>query len=58
MPIPQIKITKASNSLLRTWWLTTSRIRSFIEVMLKQLSDAILGSPKLMALRYILLGAA
>jgi len=49
MPIPQIKITKGEQLLIKNLVAHYVKNRSFIEVMLKQLSDAILGSPKLMA---------
>jgi ppGpp synthetase/RelA/SpoT-type nucleotidyltranferase len=49
MPIPQIKITKGEQLLIKNLVAHYVKNRSFFEVMLKQLSDAILGSPKLMA---------
>lgn len=49
MPIPKIKISKGEQVLIKNLVAHYVKNRSFIEVMLKQLSEAILGSPKLMA---------
>jgi putative GTP pyrophosphokinase len=49
MTIPGIKISRAERALIKNLVAHYVKNRSFIEIMLKQLSDAILGSPKLMA---------
>lgn len=49
MPIPRIKISRGERVLIKDLVAHYVKNRSCIEVMLKQLSDAILGSPKLMA---------
>jgi len=49
MPIPEIKISRAEQALIKNLVAHYVKNRSFIEVMLKQVSDAILGSPKLLA---------
>jgi putative GTP pyrophosphokinase len=49
MTIPGIKISRAERTLIKNLVAHYVKNRSFIEIMLKQLSDAILGSPKLMA---------
>jgi putative GTP pyrophosphokinase len=49
MPRSGIKITRAEHILVKNLVAHYVENRAFIEVMLKQISDAILGSPKLMA---------
>ena len=49
MSLPEIKISEAEHVLIKNLVDHYLENRNFIEVMLKQLSDAILGSPKLMA---------
>jgi putative GTP pyrophosphokinase len=49
MPIPGIKISRGEQILIKNLVTHYIKNQNFIEVMLKQLSDAILGSTKLMA---------
>ncbi len=49
MPIPQIRITQAEQVLIKNLVAYYIKNKSFIEVMLKQISNAILGSESLMA---------
>jgi len=49
MPEPGITINSAERNLIKSLVAHYVKNRSFVEVMLKQLSDAILGSPALMA---------
>ena len=49
MPIPRIRITQAEQVLIKNLVAYYIKNKSFLEIMLKQISDAILGSASLMA---------